>query len=82
MCFMSVVTFSGVVFIGAIIGAIGNLTSNIDATKIFFRTRQDTIDDYMYYKRLTPELQGGPKRSGAYRIHRDTTGSFKRKGAW
>lgn len=55
--FCTVVTLSGILFVATIIGAVGDMATNLDSSKIYFRSKMDEIDDYMLHRRLPKELQ-------------------------
>lgn len=54
-------TLSGIMFFATIIGAVGDMATNLDSSKIYFRTHLDEIDDYMQYKKLPMQLQDDVK---------------------
>lgn len=57
LVFTMFVTLSGIMFFATIIGAVGDMATNLDSSKIYFRVRMDGIDDYMQYKKLPQDLQ-------------------------
>uniref|UniRef100_A0A7S1KYQ1 Cyclic nucleotide-binding domain-containing protein n=1 Tax=Neobodo designis TaxID=312471 RepID=A0A7S1KYQ1_NEODS len=51
------VTIISIALFGTIIGIFGNLLTNLDSSKLYFRQKMDGINDYMRYKKIPPELQ-------------------------
>jgi CRP-like cAMP-binding protein len=54
-------TLSGIMFFATIIGAVGDMATNLDSSKIYFRAKLDEIDDYMQYKKIPIDLQDDVK---------------------
>jgi CRP-like cAMP-binding protein len=50
-------TLIGIVNFATIIGTVGSLVTNLDASKLHFRQKMDGINEYMKYKNITGELQ-------------------------
>jgi CRP-like cAMP-binding protein len=56
-CIMAViVTIVSIALFGTIIGTFGNLLTNLDSSKLYFRQKMDGINDYMKYKKIPDEL--------------------------
>jgi len=51
------VTITSIAVFGTIIGTFGNLLTNLDSSKLYFRQKLDAINDYMRYKKIPEELQ-------------------------
>lgn len=66
LVFTTFVTLSGIMFFATIIGAVGDMATNLDSSKIYFRAKMDEIDDYMEYKKLPNDLQDDIRAYYAY----------------
>ena len=50
--FCIIVTIVGISLFATIIGTVGSLVTNLDSSKLFFRQKMDSVNDYMAYKRI------------------------------
>ena len=55
--FCIIVTIVGISLFATIIGTVGSLVTNLDSSKLFFRQKMDSVNDYMAYKHIPDELQ-------------------------
>lgn len=60
------VWFLGVFFVAFIVGSIGQLSSNLDASEVKFRKTLYSVKRYMTHQRLSPELQSRADRYFEY----------------
>lgn len=51
------VTLMGISLFATIIGSVGSLVTNLDSSKLYFRQKLDSINEYMSYKQIPEELQ-------------------------
>jgi CRP-like cAMP-binding protein len=51
------VTICSIALFGTIIGIFGNLITNLDSSKLYFRQKMDAINDYMMHKKISAPLQ-------------------------
>ena len=59
--FMIIVTMTGIIYTGAVIGAVGEMMTNMDHSKLYFRQTLDTVQDFMDHRRLPAPLQNDVK---------------------
>jgi CRP-like cAMP-binding protein len=55
--FMMVVTMTGIIYTGVVIGAVGEMINKIDHSKLYFRQMVDSVQDFMDHRQLPPSLQ-------------------------
>lgn len=51
------VTLMGISLFATIIGSVGSLVTNLDSSKLYFRQKLDSINEYMSYKQIPENLQ-------------------------
>jgi CRP-like cAMP-binding protein len=54
--FCVLVTILGISLFATIIGTVGALVTNLDSSKLFFRERMDSVNDYLAYKQVPQDL--------------------------